>query len=148
MVAWPGTGHWPYRAARTQRRPGVRRAGPAGPDRAGAAGREHEPGQFRITASGQRELAGWLRTTPDPASGDELVLKACQVPGTDVHEVIQVHRRYLIESMQRRSQIKRDGGVQELGLALAGATELSRLDSLIRWLDTADGLVGWVSDAR
>ena len=115
-----------------------------------AAGPEHDPGQFRITASGQRELAGWLRTTPDPASGDELVLKimlACQVPGTDVHEVIQVHRRYLIQSMQRRSQIKRDGGVQELGLALAGATELSRLDSLIRWLDTADGLVGWVSDA-
>lgn len=115
-----------------------------------AAHRGHDPGQFRITASGRRELAGWLRTTPDPASGDELVLKimlACQVPGTDVHEVIQAHRRCLIESMQRRSQIKRDGGVQELRLALAGAAELSRLDSVIRWLDTADGLVGWVSDA-
>jgi DNA-binding PadR family transcriptional regulator len=115
-----------------------------------AAHRGHDPGQFRITASGRRELAGWLRTTPDPASGDELVLKimlACQVPGTDVHEVIQSHRRCLIESMQRRSQIKRDGGVQELRLALAGAAELSRLDSVIRWLDTADGLIGWVSDA-
>ena len=115
-----------------------------------AAHRGHDPGQFRITASGRRELAGWLRTTPDPASGDELVLKimlACQVPGTDVHEVIQAHRRCLIESMQRRSQIKRDGGVQELRLALAGAAELSRLNSVIRWLDTADGLVGWVSDA-
>jgi hypothetical protein len=115
-----------------------------------AAHRGHDPGQFRITASGRRELAGWLRTTPDPASGDELVLKimlACQVGGTDVHEVIQAHRRCLIESMQRRSQIKRDGGVQELRLALAGAAELSRLDSVIRWLDTADGLIGWVSDA-
>ena len=115
-----------------------------------AADRGHDPAQFRITASGRRELTGWLRTTPDPASGDELVLKimlACQVPGTDVHEVIQAHRRCLIESMQRRSQIKRDGGVQELRLALAGAAELSRLDSVIRWLDTADGLVGWVSDA-
>jgi DNA-binding PadR family transcriptional regulator len=115
-----------------------------------AAGREHDPAQFRITASGQRELARWLRTTPDPAVGDELVMKimlACQVPGTDVHEVIQVHRRHLIESMQRRTQIKRDGGAAELGLALAGAAELSRLDSVIRWLDTADGLVGWVSDA-
>jgi len=114
------------------------------------ADRGHDPGQFRITATGQRELAGWLRTTPDPAAGDELVLKimlACQVPGTDVHEVIQVHRRHLIESMQRRGQIKRDGGAAELGLALAGAAEMSRLDSVIRWLDTADGLVGWVSDA-
>jgi DNA-binding PadR family transcriptional regulator len=114
------------------------------------ADREHDPGQFRITACGQRELAAWLRTTPDPAAGGELVLKimlAGQVPGTDVHEVIQVHRRYLIESMQRRSQIKRDGGVQELRVALACAAEMSRLDSVIRWLDTADGLVGWVSDA-
>jgi DNA-binding PadR family transcriptional regulator len=110
-----------------------------------------EPGQeFRITASGQRELAGWLRTTPDPASADGLALKivlACQVPGTDVHDVIQAHRRFLIESMQRRIQIGRDGGVQELRLALAEAAELARLDSVIRWLDTADGLVGWVSDA-
>jgi DNA-binding PadR family transcriptional regulator len=117
---------------------------------ADGTGGTDDPGQFGITASGQRELAGWLRTTPDPAAGDELVLKimlACQVPGTDVHEVIQVHRRYLIESMQRRSQIKRDGGVQELGLALTGAAELSRLDSVIRWLDIAEGLVGWVSDA-
>ncbi len=109
-----------------------------------------DPGQeFRITASGRRELAGWLRTTPDPASADGLVLKivlACQVPGTDVHDVIQAHRRFLIESMQRRIQIKRDDGVQELRLALAEAAELARLDSVIRWLDTADGLVGWVSD--
>ncbi len=110
-----------------------------------------DPGQeFRITAGGQRELAGWLRTTPDPASADDLILKvvlACQVPGTDVHDVIQAHRRFLIESMQRRIQIKRDAGVQELRLALAEAAELARLDSVIRWLDTADGLVGWVSDA-
>jgi DNA-binding PadR family transcriptional regulator len=116
----------------------------------GRTGGTDDPVQFRMTASGQRELAGWLRATPDPAAGDELVLKimlACQVPGTDVHEVIQVHRRCLIESMQRRSQIKRDGGVQELRLALACAAELSRLDSVIRWLDAADGLVGWVSDA-
>lgn len=108
------------------------------------------PGQeFRITARGQRELAGWLRSTPDPPSADDLIIKvvlASQVPGTDVHDVIQAHRRCLIESMQRRSQTKRDGGVQELRLALAGAAELSRLDSVIRWLDTADGLVGWVSD--
>ena len=29
-----------------------------------AADRGQDPGQFRITASGQRELAGWLRATP------------------------------------------------------------------------------------
>ncbi len=113
-----------------------------------AAGRD-DPGQFQITANGQRELAGWLRTTPDPASGDGLIFKiilAGQVPGTDVHEVIQAHRRHLIESMQRRVR-SGPGSGQSLRLALAWAAELSRLDSVIRWLDTADSLVSWVSDA-
>ena len=29
------------------------------------------------------------------------VLAALRVPGTDVHEVVQVHRRYLMELMQQ-----------------------------------------------
>lgn len=119
----------------------------AGLAESGAAGPEQE---FRITASGQRALAGWLRRTPDPAVSDELVLKitlAGQVPGTDAHEVIQVHRRSLMESMQRHTQRQRGGTGQSLSLALASAAELSRLDSALRWLDIADRLVGWVSDA-
>src|ERR1035438_1281439 len=70
---------------------------------------------FRITADGQRELTGWLRTPPDLASPprDELVMKvlvALRVPGTDVREVIQVHRRYLVELMQQwRSEERRVG---------------------------------------
>ena len=32
-------------------------------------------------------------------------------------------------------------------MALAGYAELYWLDSAIRWLDTADILLGWVSDA-
>ena len=38
---------------------------------AGADGADPGP-EFRITASGRRKLAGWLRTTPDPAASDEL----------------------------------------------------------------------------
>ena len=58
---------------------------------------------FRITADGEAELAGWLRTPPDLASPprDELVIKvlvAVRVPGIDVHEVIQAHRRYLVRA--------------------------------------------------
>jgi DNA-binding PadR family transcriptional regulator len=105
--------------------------------------------EFRITASGQRALAGWLYSTPDPVASEELVLKitlAGQVPGTDVHEVIQAHRRSLMESMQRHTQRKRTGTGQSLSLALASSAELSRLHSVIQWLDTADSLVGWVSD--
>src|SRR6185437_6321740 len=106
---------------------------------AGTAGADEPRQEFRITAGGQRELAGWLRTTPVPGAlpGDELVLKiqlAGQVPGTDVHEVIQAHRRHLIELMQRRTGARRDGAGQSPGRALASYAEMFRLDSVIRWL--------------
>ena len=99
---------------------------------------------FRITGEGLAELAGWLRTPPDLASPprDELVMKvlvALRVPGTDVHEVIQVHRRYLVELMQQWTRIKEAEADHDLGLALVVDAELFRLDAVIRWLDAADG---------
>jgi DNA-binding PadR family transcriptional regulator len=99
---------------------------------------------FRITAAGERELAEWLRTPPDLASPPhgELatkILVALQVPGTDVHEVIQVHRRYLVELMQQWIRMKEDKADHDLGVTLAAGAELFRLDSVIRWLDAADG---------
>jgi DNA-binding PadR family transcriptional regulator len=110
------------------------------------AGADDPQQEFRITASGQRELAGWLRTTPTPGAqpGDDLVLKiqlAGQVPGTDVHEVIQAHRRHVVELMQQRTRARQDGAGQNLGCALASYAELFRLDSVIRWLDAAEGLL-------
>jgi DNA-binding PadR family transcriptional regulator len=99
---------------------------------------------FRITAEGEQELAGWLRTPPDLTSPprDELVIKvlvALRVPGIDVHDVIQVHRRYLVELMQQWTHLKEDEAQFDLGLALVVDAELFRLDSVIRWLDAADG---------
>ena len=99
---------------------------------------------FRITDGGAAELAAWLRTPPDLASPprDELVMKvlvALRVPGTDVHEVIQVHRRYLVELMQQWTRIKEAEAEADLGLGLVVDAELFRLDAVIRWLDAADG---------
>jgi DNA-binding PadR family transcriptional regulator len=99
---------------------------------------------FRIAADGERELAGWLRAPPDPASPPQgelatKILVALRVPGTDVHEVIQVHRRHLVELMRQWTRIKQDSADRDLGLALAVDAELFRLDSGIRWLDAADG---------
>jgi len=99
---------------------------------------------FRITAEGEQELAGWLRTPPDLRSPprDELVIKvlvALRVPGIDVHDVIQVHRRYLVELMQQWTHLEEDEAQFDLGLALVVDAELFRLDSVIRWLDAADG---------
>jgi len=99
---------------------------------------------FRITDDGAQELTAWLRTPPDLSSPprDELVMKvlvALRVPGVNVHDVIQVHRRYLVELMQQWTRLKEDEAEFDLGLALVVDAELFRLDSVIRWLDAADG---------
>ena len=98
---------------------------------------------FRITAEGAAELAAWLGTPPDLASppDDQMtakVLAALRVPGTDVQEVVQAHRRHLMELMQRWTRIKQDKADHDLGLALRIDAELFRLDSVIQWLDAAD----------
>jgi DNA-binding PadR family transcriptional regulator len=98
---------------------------------------------FRLTAEGSVELDAWLRTPPDLGSPprDELVIKvlvASRVPGVDVHDVIQTHRRHIVEMMQEWTRVKRDAGPDEMNLALVVDAELFRLDSVIRWLDTAD----------
>jgi hypothetical protein len=56
-----------------------------------------------------------------------------------VHEVIQSHRRYLVELMQQWTRLKEDEADFDLSLALVVDAELFRLDSVIRWLDSADG---------
>jgi DNA-binding PadR family transcriptional regulator len=99
---------------------------------------------FRITGAGAAELDTWLRTPPDLSAPprDELVIKvlvAMRLPGTDVHEVIQAHRRYLVELMQQWTRIKEDEAGYDVSLALVVDAELFRLDSVIRWLDSADG---------
>jgi DNA-binding PadR family transcriptional regulator len=101
---------------------------------------------FRITAEGGEELADWLRTPPDLSAPprDELVIKilvALHLPGVDVREVVQVHRRYLVELMQQWTRLKEDEGRFDLRFALVVDAELFRLDSVIRWLDAADGRI-------
>jgi len=110
----------------------------------GGAGDDGPQKGFQITQDGADELARWLRTPPDLASPprDELVMKvlvALRVPGIDVREVIQSHRRYLVQLMQQWTRIKEEEAGSDLGLALVVDAELFRLDAVIRWLDAADG---------
>ena len=69
------------------------------------------------------------------------VLVALRAPGVDVHAVIQAHRRYLVELMQQWTRIKEDDADADLNMALAIDAELFRLDSVVRWLDAAEGRV-------
>lgn len=102
---------------------------------------------FRITTEGHRELTEWLHTPPDSdiPPRDELVIKvlvALRVPGVDVRQVIQAHRRHLVEMMQRYTHVKAEAAEHDLGLALVVDAELFRLEGVVRWLDAADARLG------
>ena len=109
-------------------------------------GEELEPGPqkaYRITDAGSAELAQWLRVPPDLSTPprDDLVMKvliAVRVPGTDVSEVIQAHRRYLIQLMQEWTRLKEDDNGRDLAFTLVVDSELFRIDSVVRWLDAAE----------
>jgi DNA-binding PadR family transcriptional regulator len=109
----------------------------------GEAERSQKQKRYRITSAGARELADWLRTPPGfvPPPRDELVIKvlvALQVPGINVHELLQVHRRHVIEVMQRYTRIKAEAAEDDVPLALVADAELFRLEAIVRWLDAAD----------
>ena len=104
---------------------------------------ERSQKRYRITSAGAQELAGWLRTPPElvPPLRDELVIKvlvALQIPGIDIHEILQVHRRHVIETMQRYTQVKAAAAENDVPLALVADAELFRLEAIVRWLDAAD----------
>ena len=104
---------------------------------------ERSQKRYRITSAGAQELAGWLRTPPElvPPPRDELVIKvlvALQIPGIDIRAIVQVHRRHVIEVMQRYTRIKAEAAEDDVPLALVADAELFRLEAIIRWLDAAD----------
>jgi DNA-binding PadR family transcriptional regulator len=104
---------------------------------------ERSQKRYRMTSAGAQELAGWLRTPPDlvPPPRDELVIKvlvALQIPGFDIHEILQAHRRHVIEVMQRYTRVKSEAIEDDVPLTLVADAELFRLEAIIRWLDAAD----------
>jgi len=112
----------------------------------GADEREDQQRGFQITPAGEAELSQWLNTPPDLVAPprDELVIKvlvALRLPDVDLQEVLQVHRRYVVELMQQWTRLKEDEGELDLALALVVDAELLRLDSVVRWLDAAAGRI-------
>ncbi|MGH2930111.1 MAG: helix-turn-helix transcriptional regulator [Solirubrobacteraceae bacterium] len=98
---------------------------------------------YQITEAGTAELAQWLRVPPDLSTPprDDLVMKvliAVRVPGTDVSDVIQAHRRYLIQLMQEWTRLKEDDSGRDVAFSLVVDSELFRVDSVVRWLDAAE----------
>ena len=114
---------------------------------AGAGGPPGAPQKgYQITVAGTVELTQWLQVPPDLSTPprDDLVMKvliAARVSGTDVHDVIQAHRRYLIQLMQEWTRLKEDAAGEagpDLAFGLVVDAELFRLDAMARWLDAAE----------
>ena len=67
------------------------------------------------------------------------VLVALQVPGVDVHEVMQVHRRHVDRDRCSATPGSRPRPAEDdVALALVVDAELFRLEAVVRWLDAAD----------
>jgi DNA-binding PadR family transcriptional regulator len=101
---------------------------------------------YRITDEGQAELDRWLRTPPDLSTPprDELVMKiliSLRVPNSFTRDVIQIHRRCLVELMQEWTHVKEDAAEDDLSVLLAVDAELFRLDAVVRWLDAAEARI-------
>jgi DNA-binding PadR family transcriptional regulator len=98
---------------------------------------------FTITGAGKEELAAWLRTPPDVATPprDELVIKvlvAMHVPGVDMSDLLQIHRRHLVEAMQEYTHIKTEMSADDVELGIVVDSEMFRVEAIIRWIDAAD----------
>jgi DNA-binding PadR family transcriptional regulator len=98
---------------------------------------------YTITDAGTHALSEWLLTPPDGMQPprDELLIKvlvAVQVPGVEVHDVIQVHRRHLVELMQSYTTVKANAAEDDVPLALVVDAELFRTEAAVRWLDAAE----------
>jgi DNA-binding PadR family transcriptional regulator len=110
------------------------------------AGDDGPQKSFRITEAGSQELMTWLRTPPGDTSPprDELVIKvlvALRMPGVDIAELVQVHRRRVIEAMHEFTRLKEEAGDDDISLLLVADAEIYRLDAVARWLDAADARI-------
>jgi DNA-binding PadR family transcriptional regulator len=108
---------------------------------------------YRLTPTGSEELMAWLGPPPDTGvpPRDELVIKvlvALRVPGVDVVELVQAHRRRLVGMMQSFTDLKADADEREVGLLLVVDAEIFRLDAVIRWLDSAEARLRQGIDLR
>lgn len=102
--------------------------------------------RYRLLPAGAEELAAWFRspTADGDPPRDELVIKllmALAVSSVDVTDVIQTHRRRLLETMQRYTRLKADAE-DDLGFVAVADSLILRAEADIHWLDLLDARIG------
>jgi DNA-binding PadR family transcriptional regulator len=98
---------------------------------------------YQLTSAGEIELTQWLTRPPDLSEPprNEIVMKvmvAAGIRGIEVADVIQVHRRYMIELMQEWTHLKSHDDGDDVNFSLVADAELFRLDAMVHWLDAAE----------
>lgn len=102
---------------------------------------------WQITDAGRAEVASWLSSPVERASGtrDELAIKlavAATLPGVDVSEVIQAQRRASLGQLQELNRAKYAGanpdGPEELAWSLVVDSMIFAAEAEVRWLDHSE----------
>ncbi|MBS1906717.1 MAG: PadR family transcriptional regulator [Actinobacteria bacterium] len=102
---------------------------------------------WAITEAGSAELAGWLSSPVERATGtrDELAIKlavAATLPGVDVGAVIQTQRRASLAQLQELQRATYAGAKpdspEELAWTLVLDSMIFATEAEVRWLDHAE----------
>jgi DNA-binding PadR family transcriptional regulator len=105
---------------------------------------ERDRTPYELTDGGRAELDRWI-AQPVEATGprDELVTKvlmALEVPGVRMADVLQRHRRALVEDLQRFTRLKAGADPKrDLSWLLTVDALVLRLEAMIHWLDQCEG---------
>jgi DNA-binding PadR family transcriptional regulator len=102
---------------------------------------------YELTAEGHAELGRWIVEPVDAtAARDELVTKvlmALGVPGVRVRDVVQRHRRVLVEELQRYTRLKADTDpARDMSWLLVLDALVLRVEAAVHWLDQCEGRLG------
>jgi DNA-binding PadR family transcriptional regulator len=105
---------------------------------------ERERTPYELTDEGRDELDRWIAQPVEATdSRDELVTKvlmALDVPGVRFADVLQGHRRALIEELQRYTRLKADADpTRDLRWLFTVDALVLRLEAMIHWLDQCEG---------
>jgi DNA-binding PadR family transcriptional regulator len=105
---------------------------------------ERDRTPYQLTIEGRDELDRWIAQPVDALdSRDELVSKvlmALDVPRVHMADVLQGHRRALVEELQRYTRLKADADpTRDLRWLLTVDALVLRLEAMIHWLDQCEG---------
>ena len=118
----------------------------------GLVGREagDDNALFTLTSAGRSTLIDWL-VEPVSTAGvrDELVVKvllAVATPGVDGMDIVQRHRRALIEQTQQITRTRQND--DDLTWTLLVDSMVLRLEAALRWLDRCEARLAQQGGAR